>query len=217
MIDLLAADPCQVARRLLGMRLRVRGPHGEVTVRLTETEAYAGEGDPASHASRGLTQRNAVMFGPGGFLYVYRSHGLHWCCNVVTGPEGAASAVLLRAGEVVGGVEVARERRGSRVPDGRLASGPGNLAQALGITHHDNGAPIKAGARLTLEGTSVRPDLVSWGPRVGVTRAPDHPWRYWITADPTVTKYRRSPRAANPQHRTGRAELTERGRPGKFS
>jgi DNA-3-methyladenine glycosylase len=194
MVDLTCPDPCTVARELLGMVLTARSDEGEVSVRITEAEAYAGEADPASHAYRGRTARNQVMFGPAGHLYLYRSHGLHDCANVVCGPEGDASAVLLRAGEVVEGVEVAQGRRGP-VPARRLASGPGNLASALGLSGEDNGVPV-TGPRVTLHGDSVPDRLVSSGPRVGVRGAPDVPWRYWVTGDPTVSSYRRNPRAA---------------------
>ena len=124
----LAAPVEQVAPELLGAVLR----HGEVAVRLTEVEAYDGANDPASHAFRGRTPRNAVMFGPPGHLYVYFSYGMHWAANIICGPDGVASGVLLRAGEVIDGVEVARSRRG-RATDRDLARGPGRLTQALGI------------------------------------------------------------------------------------
>lgn len=180
------------ARRLLGARLT----HGEVTVRITEVEAYAGTSDPASHAFRGPTPRSAIMFGPPDVLYVYFSYGMHCCANVVVGEEGDASAVLLRAGEVVEGVEIARARRGG-VPDVRLARGPANLAQALGLTLAHNGSSL-TGPELVLRRAAQVPGEVSTGPRVGVSRAADVPWRFWLTGDPTVSAYRRSPRAAAP-------------------
>ncbi len=126
--DLLERPVLEVAPRLLGATLT----HGGVTVRLTEVEAYDGGNDPGSHAYRGETRRNAVMFGPAGRLYVYFTYGMHHCCNVVCGPEGTANAVLLRAGEVVDGLDEARARRG-RSSDRDLARGPGRLCQALGI------------------------------------------------------------------------------------
>lgn len=193
MLDLHAPSP-DVARALLGATLTVRSPEGVVTLVLTETEAYAGAEDPASHAYRGPTRRNAVMFGPAGVLYVYRSHGLHWCANVTTGPDGAASAVLLRAGRVAEGVEAARSRRGAAVGDHRLARGPGNLAQALGLTGADDGVRLD-GPRLLLRARVGDEPAVATGPRVGISVAADVPWRFWVAGDPTVTPYRRSARA----------------------
>lgn len=186
--------PVEIAKLLLGMTLTSHSPDGRVSVRITETEAYAGQEDPASHAYRGLTRRNEVMFGAGGVFYVYRSHGLHWCCNVVTGPVGVASAVLLRAGEVVEGQTVARQRRGVEVRHARLARGPGNLTQALGITGSDNGVSVTDGFRFSLTGESAPDETITYGPRVGVSQAPGVPWRFSIPG-PTVSAYRRSTRA----------------------
>ena len=181
--DVLSGPVLEVAPRLLGAVLR----HGDVAVRLTEVEAYDGPADPGSHAYRGTTLRNAVMFGPPGFLYVYFTYGMHHCCNVVTGPEGTPSAVLLRAGEVVAGVDVARSRR-PRSTDRDLARGPARLCQALGIGLADNGADLMSGP-VTLElGDPVT--TVSTGPRVGLRGAPDRPWRFWVAGDPTVSPYR---------------------------
>jgi DNA-3-methyladenine glycosylase len=181
--DVLSGPVLEVAPRLLGAVLR----HGDVAVRLSEVEAYDGPADPGSHAYRGRTGRNEVMFGPAGFLYVYFTYGMHHCCNVVTGPEGTPSAVLLRAGEVVAGVEVARSRRlGSTERD--LARGPARLCQALGIDLAENGADLTSGP-VTLElGEPV--SSVSTGPRVGLRGAPDRPWRFWVTGDSTVSAYR---------------------------
>ncbi len=181
--EVLAGPVLEVAPRLLGATLR----HGEVAVRLTEVEAYDGPNDPGSHAFRGRTPRNAVMFGPPGHLYVYFTYGMHHCCNVVTGPEGTPSAVLLRAGEVVEGLDLARSRR-PRSADRDLARGPARLCQALGIGLAENGADLTAGA-VTLElGEPV--DAVSTGPRVGLRGAPERPWRYWVTGAPSVSAYR---------------------------
>ena len=183
-----------VAPALLGWRLSCVSADGVVSIRLTEVEAYAGEADPASHAYRGSTLRNAVMFEAPGHLYVYLSYGMHWCANVVVGADGVAAAVLLRAGRVVAGVEVARARRGSRIEDRSLARGPACLTRALGIGREHNGASLISGGTLTL--TYAEPPMaVSSGPRVGVSRAADAPWRFWVTGDPTVSAYKRSPRA----------------------
>ena len=160
--------------------------------RITEVEAYDGENDPASHAYRGLSRRNAVMFGPPGHLYVYRSHGIHWCANVVTGSDGAASAVLLRAAEVVDGEEVARFRRGERATPRNLARGPGNLAQALGLSGDHYGLNLLDGGPVRLEPPSSPPGPIGRGPRVGVSRAADRPWRWWLEGERSVSAYRRA-------------------------
>lgn len=199
----LSAPALEVAPTLLGARLSATGPEGRVTVVLTEVEAYEGTADPASHAFAGPTGRNRVMFGEAGHLYVYRSHGLHWCCNLVTGNPGTASAVLLRAGLVVEGEGIARERRGDRVADAGLARGPGNLGQALGITGADDGEDVISGRRLRLRFATGPGPTVLAGPRVGVSRAADRPWRFWIAGDPTVSAYRRSPRAPSSSVRGG--------------
>ena len=192
---LLSRPSPQVAADLLGWTLTCRTDEGTVGVRLSEVEAYAGTEDPASHAYRGPTPRTAVMFGPPGFLYIYFTYGMHWCCNVVTGTDGEASAVLLRAGRVVEGLELARARRGPKVADRALARGPATLTQALGITGADGGADLLSGSALRLEPpTDATGRAVSSGPRVGVSRAADVPWRFWITGDDTVSAYKRSPR-----------------------
>ena len=179
----------QVAPELLGAVLR----HGDVAVRLTEVEAYDGANDPASHAFRGRTQRNSVMFGPPGHLYVYFSYGMHWAANIICGPEGAAAGVLLRAGEVVDGLELARSRRG-RASERDLARGPGRLTQALGIRSEHWGVCVLDGGPVRLE-PGVAPEHVSCGPRVGVSAEPDRPWRFWVTGSRFVSDYKRSPRA----------------------
>ena len=175
-----------VAPALLGCLLEAGG----VRVRLTEVEAYGDEGaDPASHAYRGRTPRSDIMFGPPGRLYVYFTYGMHWCANVVTGPDGEASAVLLRAGMVVGGIETARARRPG-ASDRDLCRGPARLAKALGL----DGAAL--GSDLLAEGSPVRlragtaGGLVVTGPRVGVAQGADTPWRFWMEGEPTVSPYR---------------------------
>lgn len=178
----------EVAPRLLGATLRHRTDAGEVAVRVTEVEAYDGRGDPGSHASNGETRRNHVMFGPPGRLYVYFTYGMHHCCNVVVGPEGTASAVLLRAGEVVEGVETARRRRRSST-ERDLARGPARLCQALGIDLSQDGTDLAAGP-LTLALHDSPPPLVHSGPRVGLRKAADRPWRFWLAGEPSVSTYR---------------------------
>lgn len=183
-LSLLTGDVLDVAPRLLGAHLS----HAGVTVRLTEVEAYAGQDDPGSHAFRGPTARNAVMFGPAGHLYAYLIYGMHVCANVVTGTPGTASAVLLRAGEVVEGVEDARARRPG-VPDRELARGPARLCRTLGIGLEHGGADLSTGpVRLHLS-RETRGE-VSSGPRVGLRQAADHPWRFWLPGEPTVSAYR---------------------------
>jgi DNA-3-methyladenine glycosylase len=187
--DLLSGPVLEVAPRLLGAVVR----HGGVAVRLSEVEAYAGHDDPGSHAYRGPTRRNSVMFGPAGRLYCYFTYGMHVCANVTVGPEGQASAVLLRAGEVVDGIAEARARRPG-APDRDLARGPARLCRALGLELSDNGADLSRGP-VTL---GAGPALTAHrsGPRVGLRLAPDRPWRFWIEGDPSVSTYRRSPKAA---------------------
>lgn len=167
--------------------------HG-VAVRITEVEAYGGVNDPASHAYT-RTPRSEIMFGEPWRLYVYRSYGMHFCTNIVTGPTETASAVLIRAGEIVDGIELARERRGRQVADVALARGPGNLAKALGLSLEDLGTDLLGGHEVHL-GDELNPTpKIGEGPRVGVSKAADVPWRFWIIGDPTVSAYRRSPRA----------------------
>jgi DNA-3-methyladenine glycosylase len=181
--EALAGSAEEVAPRLLGALLT----HAGVTVRLTEVEAYAGAADPGSHAYRGKTARNAVMFGPAGHLYVYFTYGMHTCANVVCGTEGTATGCLMRAGEIVDGIELARERR-LRSTDRDLARGPARLCQALGIRLDDNGAALdRDGFELCL-GEPVT--AVATGPRVGLRAAADRPWRFWVEGDPTVSVYR---------------------------
>ncbi|MGW3635865.1 DNA-3-methyladenine glycosylase [Streptomyces sp. NPDC005122] len=192
----LARPAEEVAPQLLGAVLTHHTPEGTVSITITETEAYSGSADPASHAYRGRTPRNAVMFGSAGHLYVYRSHGLHWCSNIVTGADGIATAVLIRAGRVIEGEDLARERRGSKVESPRLARGPGNFCQALGITAEHNGTDLLTGASVALsEGEPVPAAFIRAGPRVGVSKAHDWQHRFYLAGDPTVSAYRLSPRA----------------------
>ncbi|MGW8331580.1 DNA-3-methyladenine glycosylase [Streptomyces sp. NPDC055897] len=184
----------EVAPDLLGRTLVRRTEHGPVELRLTEVEAYDGPNDPGSHAFRGRTPRNDVMFGPPGHAYVYFTYGMWHCLNLVCGPEGQASGVLLRAGEIQVGAELARKRRLSARHDRELAKGPARLATALDVGRALNGTDACAGPDAPLSvltGTPAPPDLVRSGPRTGVggDGAP-HPWRFWISDDPTVSPYR---------------------------
>ena len=182
---LLRGPVLQTAPRLLGAVLR----KGEVAVRITEVEAYDGANDPGSHAYRGRTPRNEVMFGPAGHLYVYFTYGMHHCCNVVCGEAGTASAVLLRAGEVIEGLEHARERRPAAA--GRdLARGPARLCRAMGLDLTDNGADLLTGPLRLELGVAAPASAVRTGPRVGLRHAPDRPWRFWLAQDSHASDYR---------------------------
>jgi len=194
----LAAPAPESAHRILGAQLRHETSAGPVAVRITEVEAYAGARDPGSHAYRGRTPRNAVMFGPAGRLYVYLSYGMHHCCNVVVGSDGEASAVLLRAGEVVEGQDLARSRRPAAARDRELARGPGRLCSALAIDASCNGADLAQGSLTLALPATPPPGAVRSGPRVGLRLAADVPWRFWLDGEPTVSAYKRSPRAATP-------------------
>ena len=203
-----ARDVLEVARDLVGRVVRHTTPEGAVAVRLSEVEAYAGEADPGSHAFRGPTPRTRVMFGTAGHAYVYFSYGMHWCVNLVCGAEGTASAVLLRAGEVVEGLELARSRRPAARRDVDLARGPARLTQALAVTGVLDGIDVCGSGPLeVLPGDPVADGEVVWGPRVGVAGAgAPTPWRVSVVNDRTVSDYRvggrRSPGSRGPGPRT---------------
>lgn len=183
-----------IARDLVGARLLVDpGTPEEVLAAIVEVEAYLGLADPASHAHRGPTPRAAIMFGPPGHLYVYRSYGIHWCANVVCERDGVAGAVLLRAATVLRGEAVVRERRGTAAAAAALLRGPGNVGRGLGLSGADNGIDLcDTASRLRLlEGE--RPPLVT-GTRVGISRAADLPLRFAWAGHPAVS----SPRGLRP-------------------
>ncbi len=204
-----AREVLEVAPALLGCTVERDG----VVVRLTEVEAYAGYlHDPGSHAYRGRTPRTEPMFGPAGFTYVYFTYGMHWCLNLVTGRVGAASAVLLRAGEVVAGHELAAARRPGVQPRD-WCRGPARLASTLGLTGVDSGrdfcrpplSPPEQRSDLVVRApsTTYDPDRLRTGPRVGVAGAGGdvaaYPWRFWLDGEPTVSAYRPAkPRARRP-------------------
>lgn len=172
-----ARDALAVAPDLLGRSLVHEGPDGTVTGRIVEVEAYCGPDDPASHAFRGCTPRNAVMFGPAGHLYVYFSYGMHHCANVVCGPEGSPGAVLLRAVQPLSGLAVMSARRGTA--DVRaLARGPGRLGQAFGLDLSCNGHDLVAGP-VWIGGGRVLAGPVAATPRIGISRATEQPWRFY--------------------------------------
>jgi len=172
--------------------------------RIVEVEAYRGAEDPASHAYRGQTKRNAVMFGPPGRLYVYFTYGMHWCANVVCAPEGLAQAVLVRALAPVAGVEDMRVSRPAARRDRDLCSGPAKLCQALGITGTDNGADllggvVAPGAIVLCDDGVPPPSQPATGGRVGITSATEVSWRWWVADDPNVSRGQ----AIRPRKRTG--------------
>jgi DNA-3-methyladenine glycosylase len=196
----LAGHPADVAPALLGARLTSR-VGGLVAVRITEVEAYGGIGeDPGSHAHRRRTARNASMFGEPGHAYVYFTYGMHWCLNVVAHTHGQAGAVLLRAGEVVDGLDTARGRRAAARAAHERARGPARLAAALGVTGEQDGADLfdPAGElHLVLPaaapdgGPAAVPKGTAHGPRTGVSGpGAATPWRFWMVADPTVSPHR---------------------------
>lgn len=181
----------ELGPRLLGCHLVA----GDVVVRITEVEAYTGEDDPGSHAYRGRTRRNATMYGEAGHLYVYRHMGLHSCCNIVASTVDHANGCLIRAGEVVGGVEIARARRmaaGVTRRDADLAQGPGRMTVVLGITHADDGLDLcDPASGIYLADRVGSAPLVEAGPRIGLrpeATDPEHLWlRFFIPGDPTVS------------------------------
>jgi DNA-3-methyladenine glycosylase len=178
-----------VAPDLLGCVIEHETAEGLVAVRLTEVEAYQGDLDPGSHAYRGLTPRNSIMFGEPGYVYVYFTYGMHFCMNLVCDEVGTAAAVLLRAGEVVEGVELASRRRGSPVRD--LARGPARLAVALGVGRAEYGLDAcEPRGALRARPADGRQGRVLAGPRVGLSAGAETPWRFWLDGDPTVSPYR---------------------------
>jgi DNA-3-methyladenine glycosylase len=180
-----------VARSLLGCWVVTERPEGTVALRLTEVEAYSGSGiDPAAHSHRGPTPRAAIMFGPPGRLYVYFSYGVHWCANVVVGEEGDGEAVLLRAGEVVLGEELARSRRPAARSPRDLAGGPARLTQALAIGRDDLGVDLLDPSSPVRLHRGPSPSAISAGPRVGISLATDLAWRFWETDAPSVSVFR---------------------------
>ena len=174
-LSLLDSDVLAVAPRLLGCRLATAFDGDPTEIVITEVEAYGGVGDPASHAYRGRTPRNAPMYEAAGTLYVYRSYGIHWCANVVTGPKGEASAVLIRGGHPVVGLERMRDRRG-RV--NHLTDGPGKVCAALGITGGDDGSSLIDGPVRLIAGDPLGVLSVETTPRIGISHAVDRPWRF---------------------------------------
>ncbi|WP_038467970.1 MULTISPECIES: DNA-3-methyladenine glycosylase [Arthrobacter] len=211
-LELLQKPATEVAPYLLGALVRHESPEGPVVVRLTEVEAYLGprdseHPDPGAHSYRGKTNRNSVMFGDPGHLYVYFTYGMHYCANLVCRPEGLSSGCLMRAGEIVEGVDLARLRRPTAKHDYELARGPARLTKAMGLTLAHNGI-----AALVGEVTVTLPDTpasnVMMGPRVGISGpggTAEYPWRFWLPGEPTVSKFKpgavRAPRRPGPTAR----------------
>ncbi len=175
-----------VARDLLGRVLFYRAPEGLLAGRIVETEAYTGEADPASHAFRGRTTRNAVMFGAAGHAYVYFSYGMHYCLNVTADGPGIAGAVLLRALEPLAGTEIMR-RRGGHGPEVRLLSGPGKIGRGFGLTLKDNGRDFTRGPLGLAAGTPVPDREVAISRRIGISRAVDLPYRFSVIGNRSVS------------------------------
>jgi DNA-3-methyladenine glycosylase len=170
----------KVAPELIGATLLVGGVGGVIV----EVEAYHHT-DPAAHSYRGPTERNAVMFGPPGYAYVYRSYGIHWCLNVVCEAEGSASAVLIRALEPTQGLAAIRRRRGLHEPRA-LCSGPGKLCEALGVTIKHNGLSLDC-APFELRARAAKP-AIAIGERIGITKAVEQPWRYGLKGSQFLSK-----------------------------
>jgi DNA-3-methyladenine glycosylase len=175
----------EVAPDLIGAMLLCNGVGG----RIVEVEAYHHT-DPAAHSFRGQTARNAVMFGPPGFVYIYRSYGIHWCMNFVCEPAGSASAVLIRALEPTAGLPLMRRRRGLAA-ERLLCAGPGRVCEALGITAAHNGLALDE-PPFTLFARTGEVDVVA-GPRIGITKAAEKPWRYGLKGSAFLSKPFRSP------------------------
>lgn len=210
----LAHPAIEVAPLLLGAHLTHDDGAAPVTVRITEVEAYMGSEDPGSHAFRGQTARNRTMFGEAGHLYVYFTYGMHYCANVVCGVPGQATGLLLRAGEIVAGLEMARQRRRTPRLDRDLARGPARLAQALGIDRELDGTNVFSDRlRLALPEHPADPLRLRTGPRVGVSGpggSDAYPWRYWLAGEPTVSVYRPAakPRGARSAAASGNSTVS---------
>lgn len=191
--DFFARPVVEVAKALIGAELVVDGCGGVIV----ETEAYHPS-EPAAHSFRGPTPRNAVMFGPPGHAYVYFSYGMHWCLNFVAHDDAPGSAILIRALEPTRGLDRMAERRGTASPR-LLCAGPGRLAQALGVTREHNGLPLDA-PPFALLGAEEPPDLLV-GPRIGISRAVELPWRFGLAGSRALSRRFPAPTAATGESR----------------
>ena len=185
--EFFARDPVSLARDLLGRILFYRTPDGLLAGRIVETEAYTGAADPASHAFRGPTARNAVMFGPAGHAYVYFSYGMHHCLNVTAEGPGQPGAVLLRALEPLAGIERMRAR-GDRGREARLLSGPGKIGRAFGLNLADNGRDFTRGPLGIAAGSPTPAREVAASRRIGISRAVDLPYRFAVIGSRSVSR-----------------------------
>jgi len=185
-LDWLSGDVEQAAKRLLGCILEVDTPDGQVILRIVETEAYH-QSDAASHSYRGRTPRTEIMFGPAGHLYVYFTYGMHYCMNIVTGPVGEGSAVLLRAAEPLKGWDILRRHRAGR-PDSQLTNGPAKLCQALSISKEQNGMPLWQSTIRLIAMPPIANDQLVQTTRVGITQAKDVPWRFYIRGNTFISQ-----------------------------
>jgi DNA-3-methyladenine glycosylase len=191
-----------VARDLIGKVLVHRRPHAVTSGAIVEVEAYIGESDPACHAAPGPTKRNAPLYGPPGFSYVYLNYGIHCLVNFVTEADGSPAAVLVRALDPIDGIDTMRRRRARRVKGRRrsggpttnrriathaLCNGPGNLTMAMGITLAENGVDL-SGERLFVEDRGISMSAVVWGPRIGISVGTETPWRAWVQGHPAVSR-----------------------------
>jgi len=183
----LTSDALEVAPQLLGCELISQTATGETAGRIVEVEAYHGAIDPASHAYRGRTIRNAPMFEAGGTVYAYFTYGMHTCVNITTGPAGEAQAVLIRALEPTRGIELMRARRPDRALV-QLTNGPAKLTQALGITLAQSGSRLGEQLRLEPPASPIEPSHIHTGPRIGIKQAIDRPWRFWLAGNPFVSR-----------------------------
>lgn len=187
-LDFYKKDTIEVARSLLGAKLVHYSFAGLTSGLIVETEAYLSRGDPACHAARGKTKRNAVMFGPPGRAYVYFIYGNHYCFNVVTGREGAGEAVLIRALEPREGLALMQERRGPGHKIRNLTNGPGKLCQAMGITGEHNGVSLQEHPFFITAADRAQDAAIGVSSRIGISRGQDKPWRFFVQGSPFLSR-----------------------------
>jgi len=187
-VSFYSGDTLGVARNLLGKFLVRKTAGGAMVGKIVETEAYHEVGDPSCHAHRGMTARNAVMFGPPGRLYVYFTYGMHYCMNIVTEKEGVAAAVLIRALEPVAGIPLMQKNRGPKAIEKNLANGPAKLCQALAITTAQNGHSLQSDDLYVSNGETVLDADVVTTTRIGISAGADLPWRFYLRGNPFVSK-----------------------------